>query len=66
MKKYTLKFNDDELDIIVTLLDLCARSNQIFANDPKNPLDGLHIFERTPEERLLAKQIVQRIARELL
>lgn len=66
MKKYKLEFDDKELDIIVSMLDLCARSIRIVATDPNNPLDGLKEFERFPEEKLLAKQIIQKIRRECL
>lgn len=66
MKEYTLKFTDKELDIIATLLDMCCRSEQIIANDPNNPTDGLHYFERTAEERERAKKIIQKIAKECL
>lgn len=66
MKKYVLTFTDEELDIIVSMLDMCCRSNQIFANDPKNPLSGLHPVERTKKERETAKNIIQRIGMEHL
>lgn len=66
MKEYTLKFTEEELDIIVSMLDMCCRSNQILANDPKHPLDGLHMVERTAKERNIAKEIIQKIGRECL
>lgn len=65
-KQYQITVTDEDLDIIVTMLDLCCRSTQIIANDPKDPLSGLHKFERTPEERERARQIIQRIGKECL
>ena len=62
----TLTLSDKELDIIMTMLDICCRSVQIIADDPNNPLDGLHNVERTKEERTLAKQIIQKFSKELL
>lgn len=64
--KLTLTLTDKELDILTSMLDLCCRSIQIIADDPNNPLNGLHEFERTEEEKELAKGIIQKIGRECL
>lgn len=61
MKEYTLTFTAEELDLIMFMLEVCCGSNQIIADDPKNPLDGLHFVKRTKEEREIAKKIIQKI-----